>query len=139
MRETFEHTADIGVRGTGRTPQEAFSEAAAALFSVMADVSLLKKKPDVSFSLSCRADAPEDLLVEFLNSLLTQAALRRCVLSDVRVMRMDETGLEALVSGVKAGTDTARCMRTEVKGATYCGLKVAKRGGKWTAQCVVDV
>ncbi len=27
----------------------------------------------------------------------------------------------------------------EVKGATYTQLEVARKNGKWTAQCVVDV
>ena len=30
-------------------------------------------------------------------------------------------------------------LKTEVKGATYSGLKVAEENGKFIAQCVVDV
>ncbi len=42
--ETFDHEADIGIRGFGATIAEAFENAAVALYSVMVNVHPVKPK-----------------------------------------------------------------------------------------------
>ena len=66
--ETFEHEADIGIRGFGPTVEEAFGRAAEAMYSVMVDVAAVK--PKEQRSIRTTADDREQLLVEWLNALL---------------------------------------------------------------------
>ena len=141
MMETFEHTADIGIRGTGRNPAEAFAETARALFSVIADPRGFGNGLEVA--MECSAPTREDLLVEYLNGLLTQSAVRRCVFTDfkIREWKEDKNGvsIKASAFGEKIGAENMKYLRLEVKGATYSQLKVFKKGTRTVAQCVVDV
>ena len=42
--EHFEHRADIGVKGIGKTLVQAFEEAGRAMFEVMTDIKKIKPK-----------------------------------------------------------------------------------------------
>lgn len=133
--ETFEHEADIGIRGFGSTMGEAFENAAKALYSVMVNISTVL--PTEWRRIEASAPDTELLLVEWLNGLLAVSDTDRIVFSK----------FEVRISGNKlAGTawgeplDHARHEpHVEVKGATYHMLSVMEKQGIFTAQCVVDV
>lgn len=133
--ETFEHEADIGIRGFGNSMQEAFENAALALYSVMVKIDGVKPKEKRTFTVS----APDDelLLIEWLNSLLATSGIERIVFSKFKVT-IDGTFL----TGTAWGETLDRVRHephVEVKGATYHMLEVAKHGAGYVAQCVVDV
>ena len=137
MFETFDHTADIGVRGRGADYLEAFSEAAKGMFSVMADLALFHN--DIEIALDCSAGDRELLLVEFLNQLLFQAAVNRCIWNQFLIESMNETSLKARVCGEKIKPAHKNALRIEVKAATLAELKVYEADGMIFAQCVVDI
>lgn len=134
--ETFEHGADVGVRGIGRTLDEAFAQAALALTSVVTDPAVVE--PRARVGLSCEAPEPEILFLDWLDALIYEMATRRMLFSRFEV-RIDGRGLRASAWGEKV--DRARHEpAVEVKGATATMLEVARGGdGLWRAQCVVDV
>jgi SHS2 domain-containing protein len=132
---TFDHAADIGVLGEGRTLEEAFAGAARAMFSVMVD--LAGVEPRESVEISCEASDRELLLVAWLNALLAEADLRGMVFVDFDV-RFEDGALAGTARGERF--DAGRHVPgVEVKGATLTELKVAREGGLWRAQTVVDV
>jgi SHS2 domain-containing protein len=132
---TFDHKADIGVLGEGRTLEEAFAGAARAMFSVMVEIEGVE--PRESVEVSCSGSDPELLLVAWLNALLAEADLRGMVFRDFGV-RLREGGLDGIARGERF--DPARHVPgVEVKGATLTELKVTHEGGLWRAQTVVDV
>lgn len=132
---TFDHAADIGVLGEGKTLEEAFAGAARAMFSVMVD--LAGVEPRESVAVSCDATDRELLLVAWLNALLAEADLRGMVFSDFEV-RLRKGGLDGTARGERF--DAARHVPgVEVKGATLTELRVVREGGLWRAQTVVDV
>jgi SHS2 domain-containing protein len=132
---TFDHGADIGVLGEGRTLEEAFAGAARAMFSVMVD--LADVEPREAVEVSCEASEPELLLVRWLNALLAEADVRGLLFCEFQV-RIREGRLEATARGEPF--DAKRhSPGVEVKGATLTELKVAREGGRWRAQTVVDV
>lgn len=141
MMETFEHPSDIGVRGIGRNVQEAFAETARCMFSIIADPRGFKKHLNVK--MECSAQSREELLLEFLNQLLTRSAVRRCVFTtfNVQMFKEDKNGasMKATVFGEKINGNNMKFLRLEVKGATYSQLKIYKKGSRTVAQCVVDV
>ncbi len=133
--ETFEHQSDIGVRGFGDSLEEAYANAAAAMYSVMADISRIAQRE--SRAVHVTAEDREQLLVEWLNALLALSDIERMVFSrfEVHIEGSDLTG-----TAWGEGLDRLRHEpKVEVKGATYHLLKVADEGGRYTAQCVVDV
>jgi len=136
MNETFEHGADIGVRGTGATPAEAFAECARALTSVICDPALVRERESVSFGSS--APDAELLLVQFLNDLVFEMATRRMLFARCDV-RIDGQSLRAVCHGEPIEVSRHR-PAVEVKGATFTELRVAQvPGAGWVAQTVVDV
>src|SRR5512145_1053365 len=133
--ETFEHEADIGIRGFGRTLEEAFAHAAAAMYSVIVDLG--RVEPNVSRSVNASADDREQLLVEWLNTLLAISDIERLVFSKFEV-RIEANALAGTAWGEHLDRSRHR-PNVEVKGATYHQLSVRQENGRFVAQCVVDV
>jgi len=134
--QTFPHEADIGVRGIGATPAEAFAEAAVALTSVICDP--VRVAPERAVAIECSAPDAELLLVDWLNALIFEMATRNMLFSRFEVALEGER-LRATAWGeaVEVGRHQPAA---EVKGASFCELKVARQAdGRWLAQCVVDV
>jgi len=135
LYETFEHEADIGIRGFGNSLEEAFENAAVALYSVMVNtgkIALMKKKV-----ITVSAPDRELLLVEWLNALLALSDIERLVFSKFEVKIKDMS-----LTGIAWGEPLDRVRHeahVEVKGATYHMLSVKEQDGRYTAQCVVDV
>ncbi len=133
--ETFEHEADIGIRGIGDTLEEAFAHAAAAMYSVMTNLSRIVPREKRTVAVS--ASDKELLLVEWLNGLLAVSDIERMVFSKFEV-RIHGTTLTGVAWGEPFDRERHE-PNVEVKGATYHLLKVGITGGRYTAQCVVDV
>jgi len=134
--EHFSHDADMGVRGLGRTREEAFEQAARALTAVVANVD--RVEPRIPVSITCEAPNDDFLLTEWLNALVYEMATRRMLFSRFTV-RVD--GLRLIAEAWGEAVDIVRHQpAVEVKGATLTGLRVARQAdGTWVAECVVDV
>lgn len=132
----FEHGADIGVAGHGRTAAEAFEQAALALTAILCDPATVAASERVA--IECEAPDLELLLVDWLNALIYEMATRHLLFSRFRV-KLDGGRLEGEAWGEPV--DVARHQpAVEVKGATYTGLEVGQQpDGTWSARCVVDV
>jgi len=135
--ETFEHGADMGVRGGGRTPEEAFVNAARALFSLMV-VNLEDVKPEKRVEVSAEADTLEELLLDWLNNLLSASGIENLIFSAFGCRIQERYRLSGWAAGERIDPERHE-LGEEVKGATYSLLKVYKEGDLWVAQCVVDV
>lgn len=133
--ETFAHDADIGVRGRGATLAEALANAGRALTAVVADPASVREV--LSVEVACEASDPEVLLFDWLNALVFEMATRRVLFARYEV-KVDGAVLRARAFGepVEVGRHQPA---VEVKGATWTGLRVAREGGAWVAECVVDV
>ena len=133
--ETFEHEADIGIRGFGNSVAEAFGNAAAALYSIQVNVDCVR--PDERRTVKVSAPDQELLLVEWLNALLSLSDIDRMVFSKFEV-NIQGTELTGTAWGEHLDRDRHQA-DVEVKGATYHMLSVKKIDGRYLVQCVVDV
>lgn len=133
--ETFEHEADIGIRGFGRSLEEAFENSAIALYSVMVNID--RVEPKEKRTVSASAPDRELLFVEWLNALLSLSDIERMVFSKFEV-KFSGTSLMGTAWG-EALDRKRHEPHVEVKGATYHLLKVAEENGRFVSQCVVDV
>ncbi len=133
--ETFEHDADIGVRGRGATLAEAFANAGRALTSVLTDPGGVREV--LSVEIACEAPDADTLLFDWLNALVYEMATRRLLFARHEVS-VEGKRLRARAFGEPV--DVSRHHpAVEVKGATWTGLRVAREGRGWVAECVVDV
>jgi len=134
--EHFEHQADVGVRGIGRTRAEAFEQAARALTAIVTDLD--KVAAQESMNVECSAPDDELLFVEWLNALVYEMATRGVLFSEFSVAIEDHC-LTATATGEPV--DVKRHQpAVEVKAATCTALAVHQRpDGLWLAQCVLDV
>jgi SHS2 domain-containing protein len=131
----FAHDADIGVLGVGPTKAEAFRQAALALTAVVTDPATVRAVDAVP--VLCEAPSDEFLLIEWLNALIYEMAVRAMVFGDFSV-EIDAHTLSAMAYGEPI--DIARHEpAVEIKGATMTSLQVAQDASGWRAQCVVDV
>jgi len=138
--EHFEHQADMGIRGFGNSPQQAFEQAALAMSAIITDLSLVEPREEVT--ISCEEDDQELLLADWLNALVYEMSTRKMLFSRFKV-EIDNGRLRASAWGEV--TDVKRHQpAVEIKGATYTELAVKKiqnqkSQDQWLAQCVVDV
>lgn len=129
------HGADIGVVGVGPTKAEAFRQAAIALTAVIADPRTVRATSPVT--IGCRAASDELLLVDWLNALVFEMAVRSMLFGDFSV-EIDNGALRATAWGEPVDRDRHQ-PAVEVKGATLTELAVTRVDGGWRAQCIVDV
>jgi len=134
--EHFDHQADIGIRGFGHTPAEAFEQAALAMMAVICDPVTVRNEHNIE--VTCHGKDLELLLVDWLHALVDEMATRRMLFARFKVKISDE-GLASVVQGEEV--DVARHHpAVEIKGATFTMLKVAQdASGQWVAQTIVDV
>jgi protein archease len=138
--EHFHHGADIGIRGIGATPSEAFVGAAKAVFSLLSE-DLEKVRPLRQEAFVCEATGLEELLVAYLNELISLADTRGLVFGRFAVEITRDSGTARLhAKAWGEAFDASRHESTVLpKGATFTALRVAEQNGHWIAQCVVDV
>ncbi|MFQ5794462.1 MAG: archease [Candidatus Bipolaricaulia bacterium] len=137
--EYIDHEADAWVIGIGATPEEAFVEGAKATFNLMVDIEQMTPRKTVE--ISCRADDIEELFVAWLNELILAKDIHGLVFSDFEVaIRETNTGFELTGKARGEPPDPERHeLRTEVKAATYHGLKFERTDGEYRVGCVVDL
>jgi SHS2 domain-containing protein len=137
--EQLDHTADLALRATGDTAEEAFCEAARGLFALMIDLRAVRPHAQHAVHIAAASDA--DLLVEWLSELLAQKELTGLVFSEFEVEIGRNEGrylLDGVASGETLDPDRHR-PKIEVKGISYLGLDVRRHDAGWAAQFVVDV
>ncbi len=136
--ETYDHTADLGLRVFAPDLNDLFRTAAAGLFEVIVvnreAVRIVETEP-----VRLAADSTEDLLVDWLNELIfrSETGHRLYALFDVAI---DGTGciLEGTIGGEPI--DRARhILDHEVKAATRHGLSLRRQNDEWVAEVIVDI
>lgn len=132
----FHHVADIGIRGSGDTPEQAFAQAAMAMTAVITEPELVDA--NTCIDVECNSDDLEYLFIDWLNSLVYEMATRRMLFSQFDITITDGH-LKARVCGESIDRDKHQ-PAVEIKGATLTELKVKQQeNGDWIAQCIVDV
>lgn len=140
--ETFEHGADIGIRGYGKDLSEAFSNILKALAILLTEKIEWKSiKLEKSYPIKIEAEFLDELLVVFVNKVLSLFYLEKIIFFGFRGKIEEKEGkyfLEGELLGEKYMPEKFG-YGVEVKGATFTMTEVKKDKNFWIAQCVVDV
>ena len=134
--EHFDHAADMGVRGIGKSLAEAFEQAALAMTAVVSSLQCVS--PQSQVQIECRDNDPELLFVDWLNSIIFEMATRKMLFSRFKV-EVNGERLEATAWGEQVNVDRHQ-PAVEIKGATYTALHVGRdQNNQWVAETVIDV
>jgi SHS2 domain-containing protein len=136
MYETFDHTADVGLRIRADSFEELLIEAGRALVSVLVE-DPAAAAPDREETIELAADGPDDLLFDWLSELVFRFATRRFVAREF-ALDATETKLRARLRGWRF--DPARhAGGHEVKAITYHALRVERTDDGWIAEVILDI
>jgi SHS2 domain-containing protein len=136
MHETFDHTADLGLRVRAPDLDCLFVEAAEALFSVLVeDTSTVAESRSLEIDIA--GDDHEILLFDWLRALLYHFDAEHLLFRrfDVHV-RPD--GVHATAWGEPLDRSRHE-LGHEVKAITYHGLRVEQTPEGWLAEVIVDI
>lgn len=134
--ELIPHTADLGIRVTGKDLKDLFQKAGWALFDIMTDIK--KIRPLEKETISVRADNLDELMNYWLTSLLQQFTLKNRLLSDFRMAHISDTSLEAIIQG-EPFDPTRHEIIKEIKAITFHNLSVKQLANGWQAEVIFDV
>ena len=133
--ELIEHTADIGIRVRAADLEGLFEKSARAMFDIMAEGGkspALKKKVRIEQE----ADKLDELLVRWLNELLSLSETKELIFSGFRIERIEKNILKAEAEG--SDIKDYR-INKEIKAATYHELKLEQTPSGWQAEVIFDV
>jgi SHS2 domain-containing protein len=136
MYETFEHTADLGLRVRAPDLNTLFAEAGLALFSAIVE-DLATVQPLQRVDVHLIGDDREFLLFDWLKELLYHFDTEHLLFGKFEV-RVGGGGLSGSAWGEPL--DRGRHdLEHEVKAITYHGLRVEPTADGWLAEVIVDI
>jgi SHS2 domain-containing protein len=136
--ETFDHTADVGLRIAAEDLDDLFRTAAQGVFDY-----IVTNRDDVRVeateAVALRDETPADLLVAWLNELIfrCETTHRLYTRFDVHVAE-DGLGLTATIGGEPIDRDR-HILDHEVKAVTHHGLSLTRDGQGWLAELILDI
>ncbi len=138
--EHLEHTADVLIRARGRVLEEAFEQAALAVYEVITDTSGVN--PEHRIEVEVDGMDLENLLYRWIEELLLYTDTEGLVFSRFAVCKIDKTDdaykLVASVWGEPFDPERHE-PRTIVKAMTYAQMEIKRENGCWTLTFVVDI
>ena len=130
------HTADLGLRIWGSTPEELFENAGEALTAVLTDRRRLRLRNIEEISVT--APDLEALLVAWLNHLLYLYDVDAFLGGKFKVWELNAQHLQGQAWG-ETYDPQRHVSKTAVKAATYHHLEIAKRNSRWEATVILDL
>jgi SHS2 domain-containing protein len=136
MYETFDHTADLGLRVRAATLDQLFAEAGEALFSVIVeDFGTVRPLRQVNMQVA-GADRVF-LLFDWLKELLYYFDSEHLLFARFEV-HVGPAGLAGTAWGEPLDRER-HALEHEVKAITYHGLRLEPFGNEWLAEIIVDI
>ena len=136
MHETFDHTADLGLRVRAADLPSLFDEAGQGLCSMLVE-DLATVRPVISFDVVLPKDELDLMLFDWLKALLYHFETAKTICSRFDV-RMDGADLRATAWG-EPWDESRHEPAHEVKAITYHALKVERTSEGWLAEVIVDI
>ena len=133
--EYFDVTADIGFKSYGETLNEAFENAALAIFNIISDTADIEPAREISFKI--RSEDEISLLYDYLEELLFYHEIEFMLFSEFHVEIHDDLTLKATIKGEEINWDKHE-RKTEIKAITFHKMDV-KKTDCWQLQAIVDL
>ena len=134
----LEHTADAKFQAFGKTMEEAFSNAALAMFSIITDIKKIKK--EIKKEIKADGGDIKALLYCFLEELLFLIDTENFLLSSIKEISIKEINKKFKLNAVAVG-DKANNYEThgDIKAVTYNEMRIEENKDKVMVQVVLDL
>ena len=138
--EFLEHTADVFIAAHGKNLEEAFENAALAMFEVMTATE--KVSPEVEDSVEVEAEDEYALLYSWLEALLVKFETKNLLYSKFKIANLEETSngfrIQATIWGEKFNAEK-HTQKVAVKAVTYHRMEIIKEIDKVTLEFILDI
>jgi SHS2 domain-containing protein len=138
--EFLEHTADVLIAAHGQNLEEAFENAALAMFEVMTDTT--KVNPSQEESIEVEAEDEYALLYSWLEALLVKFEVNGMLCSKFKISSLEENEegfkLKAIAWGEKFNPEK-HPQKVAVKAVTYHRMEIIKEIDKVTLEFILDI
>jgi SHS2 domain-containing protein len=131
--------ADVAIEATGKTLEEAFAEAALAMFEVQTDTK--KVEHSISKRIEIKSEDKKSLLFDWISELIYLRDIEDMFFSkfDVEIGKLDDKfRLIANAYGEKIDVKKHE-LRTEVKGVSYTQMEIEEKSDECKIRFILDV
>jgi SHS2 domain-containing protein len=136
--ETFEHTADLGLRIHAADLHDLFETAAEGLFDVIVDNRGAVREVHQE-QVTLAAESTAGLLIAWLNELIFRSETEHRLYGRFDVsIDPDGRSLEAVIHGEPIDPDR-HVLDHEVKAATYHGVSLTRQADGYLAEVILDI
>lgn len=136
MFETFDHTADLGLRIKAETLEELFVEAAQGITAqIVENVAEISTTDELT--IEKQGTEIDYLLFDWLDELIYQYDVHNRIFAKFEINLTDE-GFTATLRGEPVDRDK-HILSHEVKAVTYHGFSVEETEHGWRAEFIVDI
>jgi len=138
--EFLEHTADVYIASYGKTMEEAFENAAIAMFEVMTDTQ--KVKSTLEDSILVKGKDELELLYNWLEILIVNFEVKNRLYSKFKILSLKENlgffTLNAKIWG-EIFDPKKHVQKVGVKAITYHRMEIIKDPNKVTLEFILDI
>ena len=138
--EFLEHTADVLISAHGASLEQAFENAALAMFEVMTDTT--KINPVEKDTFEVEAEDEYALLYSWLEALLVKFEVNGMLCSKFEILGLEDNSegfkLKANVWGEKFNAEK-HPQKVAVKAVTYHRMEIIKEHDKVTVEFILDI
>jgi SHS2 domain-containing protein len=138
--EFLEHTADVLIAAHGQRLEEAFENAALAMFEVMTDTTRIDTVQEETVEVE--AEDEYALLYSWLEALLVKFEIKGMLFSKFKIDRIQDTPdgykLQASVWGEKFNAEK-HPQKVAVKAVTYHRMEIIKEHDQITLEFILDI
>jgi SHS2 domain-containing protein len=129
-----EITSDVVFEAYGDTLNAVFSNAAEAMFTIICKLDMVEPKTEKKIEV--HADNVEDLMINWLQSLIAAVDIEEMFFSKFKITDIDETRLTAFVYGEPLSHEKGE---TVVKAVTYHQYKFEKTEKGYKVRISLDI
>ena len=138
--EFLDHTADVLIAAHGQTLEQAFENAALAMFEVMTNTTKIDTVQEETVEVE--AEDEYALLYSWLEALLVKFEIKGMLFSKFKIDRIQDTPdgykLQANVWGEKFNAEK-HLQKVAVKAVTYHRMEIIKEHDKITLEFILDI
>lgn len=138
--ELLDHQADVGLQATGNSIEDALADGVRGMLALMVDPATVQ--PQEHWVIEARGSDVGSLFVDLLNSVLATKDIENAFFHDVVIESLDQQDGTWHVSCRLSGEaiDLAKHeVDSDVKAATYGGLRAEQSDDGWLLRCVLDL
>jgi SHS2 domain-containing protein len=138
--EFLEHISDAYIMAYGKTLNEAFENAAAAMFDVMTDIDLIE--PKIEDEVEVKAKDEYELLYNWLETLLIKFDTESMLYSKFNVYKIQKNSEEFILKAKIHGEPlnlSKHISKVEVKAVTYHQMEILKKNSTYILKFILDL